>query len=274
MQRTGTVYRYSVQVQSTNSVYKYSVQVQYARTGVQRRGADSVDVQCSVAQVQCTATVPCTGTVKRLQDFFHPNLSLREKLKGKENFVGFYLSATKIFRKREKNENTYPWKGPLRLLCTHLSFSLVNSRALVKRLFSSRFSLQKQQEQSIEHLLYLILSGSRTDWRISRDFEHGHIHAFTHRYIRLCYHWGVHLCAVCFLLPGSRGFARALRRRGRETRDVHLSRAPPAPGTPSHPTGIDHVSSLTATESRDFQRFVCYAASRKCIRIYVCRNGE
>lgn len=42
------------------------------------------------------------------------------------------------------------------------------------------------------------------------------------------------------------GVSSPAGRRGRETRDVHLSRAPPAPGTPSHPTGIDHVFLLPA----------------------------
>lgn len=46
------------------------------------------------------------------------------------------------------------------------------------------------------------------------------------------------------------GVSSAAGRRGRETRDVHLSRAPPAPGTPSHPTGIDHVFLLPAASYR------------------------
>ena len=45
------------------------------------------------------------------------------------------------------------------------------------------------------------------------------------------------------------GVSSPAGRRGRETRDVHLSRAPPAPGTPSHPTGIDHVFLLPAAAS-------------------------
>lgn len=46
------------------------------------------------------------------------------------------------------------------------------------------------------------------------------------------------------------GVSSPAGRRGRESRDVHLSRAPPAPGTPSHPTGIDHVFLLPAASYR------------------------
>lgn len=64
------------------------------------------------------------------------------------------------------------------------------------------------------------------------------------------------------------GVSSPAGRRGRETRDVHLSRAPPAPGTPSHPTGIDHVFLLPAAS---LPRLCARTHPPTYIYIYICK---